>query len=132
MKKNILISFLFLTVTPYFCFSKNQTVQSMQVSFFSAPNKKAQASAQSEPDVDYWIDILQQFAELQKKRRLTLEEIMVVLQVMFFLFNNADEDHSKRIEILLNGKDKITVPYSSQIFASLNQQNTENNPSNIE
>lgn len=127
MKKNMLICTLLITAIPYFCSSKEAPMQSMQVSFFSVHNKQAQATNQSEPiDVEYCIDMLKQFADLQKKRRLTLEEMMMTLQVMMFLFSNTNDDHSKRIEILLNGKDKITVPYSAQIFAMLNQQNVEN------
>lgn len=128
MKKNILAFTLLMIAIPYFCSAKEPVIQSMQVSFFSVHNKQAQVATQSEPDVDYCVDMLKQFADLQKKRRLTLEEMMMAMQVMLFLFNNTNDDHSRRIEILLNGKDKIVVPYSAQIFAMLNQQNTEVNP----
>jgi len=119
-----------MIATPYFCFPKDPAVKSLQVSFFTVHNNQTQTTSQSEQDIDYCADVLKQLADIQKKRRLTLEEMMMSLQVMLFLFNNTNEDHSKRIEIVLNGKDKITVPYSAQIFALLNQQGSQENNQN--
>lgn len=126
-KFNAFIFAFFILTIPYICSPKEPAVQSMQVSFFSGLSKQALATSEPNQDVDYCFDMLKQFSALQKKRRLTLEEMMMTLQVMLFLFNLTTDDHSRRIEIVLNGKDKITVPYSAQIFAMLNQQQAEHN-----
>lgn len=124
MTKNIIAFGLFLASAP-FAVSKEPSLQSMQVSFFSNALKNSSLASEDSSEVEYCVDVLKKISETQKKRRLTIEEMMMAIQVMFFLFEGSGVDHSRWIEILVNGKHKINVPYSSQVFGFLHQQGSD-------
>jgi len=130
MNKNILLCLSFFISTPYVYCVKDTTTQTLQITFHSSHSKQTTISAESEQDFQYCLSILKKFSDIQKKRKLTVEEILTALQVVFFLFSN-NEDDSKRIEILMNSRDLLVLPYSSQLLGMLNQQISESDPNSI-
>jgi|GEM_PF-1351970 len=129
MNKNILLCLSILIATPYAHCAKDTTAQTLQITFHASHGKQTAMSAESEQDFQYCVNILRKLSDVQKKRKLTVEEMLTALQVVFFLFGN-NEDDAKRIEILLNSRDLLVLPYSSQLLGMLNQQISESDPSN--
>lgn len=129
MKKNIALYLSLLFATPYAYCSKDTTPQTLQISFHASHHKQSAANAEFEQDYQYCINILKKLSDTQRKRKLTVEETLTALQVIFFLFNN-NEDDSKRIEILMNSRDSLVLPYSSQLLGMLNQQISESDNTN--
>jgi len=130
MNKNILLCLSFLISAPYAYCAKDTTAQTLQITFHASHSKPATPNSESEQDFQYCMNILKKLSDIQKKRRLTIEETLTALQVVFFLFSNNDDD-SKRIEIITNSKDLLVLPYSSQLLGMLSQQTTESDTNSI-
>jgi hypothetical protein len=126
-KKNLLCTFL-----AFFAFqsilAKDNSSPSIQISFFSTHGKPA-TNSDFEHDYQYCMELLKNLSDIQKKRKLTLEEIIMALQIVVVLYNSNNNEHTKKIEILLYGKDKLILPYSSQIFELLTQQGSDTSES---
>jgi hypothetical protein len=95
-------------------------------------------SKQTQPNVinvdyhknaEFAIELLTNLAEQQEHRKLTMEELTLVIRVISFLFLQETDDYSKMLEVHLKNGKKIYVPYSAELFTSLIAQNDSNSES---
>lgn len=117
----LLLAYVTIFLSSYDVAAKNPPVKTVKASFI-LHNKGTTENTEFSEEFDYCAETLSFYSEIQKKRKLTLEEMMLVLKIILFLFNTQLDQQTKFIEIMLNDQYKIIVPYSSQIFAALTQQ----------
>ncbi len=74
--------------------------------------------------VDALMIQLEEYADIQKYRRLTMEEMMLIFQLVIHLFTATQYSFSKQLEITIQGK-KIVLPFSKEFLRSLYQLQEE-------
>ena len=128
MKKSIAL-FLFLLTTQFALFpnSKESSTPSIQIKFNSTKIKQHGASSSTSQDIQSCLELLANYAQAQEQRELTFEEMMMVMQILMFLFLQDSDDYSKKIDVVLKNGKKLALPYSSHLFASLCQQTSQQN-----
>ena len=131
MKKIIALSLCLTSLqnVPFFNFNKEEKSQSLQIKFISTQTSKTISDQAFNEDSQTCMNLLQNYAHVQKQRKLTFEEMLTAMQILMFLFLQNSDDYSKKIEVILDNGDKLTLPYSTQLFASLCQQ-TDNEDDN--
>lgn len=61
---------------------------------------------------------LEDYAEVQKHRKLTMEEMVVIFQFIIHLLTTTQNSFSKHVEIMIQGK-KIILPFSEEFLTRL-------------
>lgn len=124
----ILLSLLAIAPTVY----TKPTNQSIQVNFSSLHRSLSGIEFDAaEDDFQYCMNALTSFADIQKKRKLTVEETLNALKIIIFIFQQYEDD-AKKIDIKLNNTTTLALPYSSTLFLELlyQMQNMEQSDSN--
>ncbi|MCX5923954.1 MAG: hypothetical protein NTZ68_00815 [Candidatus Dependentiae bacterium] len=103
---------------------KDNTRQKIQLTFVSHQKRMSQDIA-SQKNFEYCFEILQNFASIQKQRKLTLEEMVTAMHALMFLYLSENDDYSKQIEVLLSGDTKLILPYSQELLIALCSKNEQ-------
>ncbi len=136
MKKILFFIFSFISLPIYSLFGLTQAPKKpdtdVKVVF------KSEETAPFITNLDYYdgakfsVELLQNLAEQQEHRKLTMEEMSLALRVISFLFLQETEDYNKCLEISFKNGKKLYLPYSYQLFAILMQNNDSSNDSQKE
>jgi hypothetical protein len=124
MKRFYIILIALVTSSSFFA-NKNNSLNSIKMTFSIAKNSQTWGADILDKDVQDCINYLKQLSEIQKKRTLTLEEITLGLHAAIFIISAEYEYHSGQIHITLNEKDKITFPFSSETLINLLAQSAQ-------
>ena len=125
MKKCIaLMLCLWFTSSSLLYSNKESQTPTIQIKFSSTKIKQSSSNSSNE-DMQSCLELLSNYAMLQEQRALTFEEMMIIMQILMFLFLQDTDDYSKKIDIALKNGKKITLPYSAQLFASVCQQGNQ-------
>lgn len=92
----------------------------IQANFVAQEGKDAQVNAANQESLAAIYELLEFYAQLGQHRKLTMEEMDAVMQVLVLLFLDSSLNFSRQVEIMLPSGSKITLPFSSQMFAALN------------
>lgn len=112
MKKGLfcILFFVFsLTISVQFVEAKSEGFK-IVVEFNPMDEEKSKELIQHV--ITYFIE----YAELQKKRKLTLEEYNMIAEMIVFLLILDDANCSRHIKITLRQGKQLQLPYSSTIF----------------
>jgi len=120
------IYIILFSIVSYSSFFANTTsLSSLKMTFSISKNSQVWGSDIVEKDVQDCINYLKQLSDIQKKRKLTLEEITLGLHATIFILSSEYEYHSGQINVVLNEKDKITFPFSSEVLMNLLAQSVQ-------
>jgi hypothetical protein len=120
--KKVTIALLFLSAgsAQSFFFTKPDAVSTdIAVKFISKKTDQVVTDPSYVENAKSCIEILQDFAQQQENRELTVEEIMIALKIIIFLFLQETNDYSKSIVIQLKNGKKIELPYSQELFEQM-------------
>lgn len=114
-------SLISLQVCPFFGMnSKKEEINTdIKVSFKSEKTASLVSNFEYHEDVKFAIELLQNLADQQEHRKLTIEEMRLIFRIISFLFLQETDDYSKGIEIMFKNGKKLQVPYSAEFFATL-------------
>jgi hypothetical protein len=124
MKKLYLFLVSMMTFSSFFA-ANNTSLSSIKMTFAIAKNAQTWGSDIVEKDVQDCINYLKQLADVQKKRKLTLEEITLALHAAIYILSAEYEYHSGQITIAINEKEKLTLPFSSETLLNLLAQSAQ-------
>ena len=98
---------------------KTEVCTDVKVSFKSEKAVAVLTNFEYYENAKFALELLQNLAEQQEHRKLTIEEMTLALRVLSFLFLQETDDYNKSIEINLKNGKKISLPYSVELFANL-------------
>ncbi len=132
MKKLYILVFSFISLQSQ-CFfnwsttkAKKEVCTDIKVSFKSEKTVPIISNFDYHENAQLAVELLQNLAEQQQHRKLTIEEMALAIRVISFLFLQEADDYSKGIEIHLKNGAKITLPYSLELCAMLLAQSNSN------
>lgn len=127
MKKIIALSFCLMATESrsFFNFNTEEKSNTIQIKITSTQSSKVISDQDFHKDSQACMELLQNYAKVQKQRKLTFEEMLTIMQVVMFLFLQNSNDYSKKIELILNDGEKLALPYSVQLFAALFEQTSD-------
>lgn len=105
--------------------SQDQSLSSIKMAFALKKNPKIWGADIVAKEIQECISYLKKLSKIQEKRDLTLEEITLGLQAAIYIFSSEYEQHSGQIHIIINEKEKIVLPFSSEALISLLTQSIE-------
>lgn len=130
MKKLLIIACcIFSTQTSPF-FNKKENIPLVKITFSSVQTNTHSNDTNLKEEIGQCKKLLNYYSNVQKTRKLTFEEMRLVMQVIMFLFFQESIDYSNQVDITLENGNTIKLPYSTQMFAALCQQNNNENEHN--
>lgn len=112
------ISFLFLLIT-CISFLNYGSYDSIKMSLILNKNKEEWGNGIINKEVAEYIKTLKKLSEVQKKRKLTIEELNFAYYAFIHIFTELYENYSSKIIISINDKDNLNLPFSSDILINL-------------
>lgn len=106
-------------------FGKKENSPLVKITFSSTRTNSHISDINLKEEIGQCKKLLNHYSTVQKTRKLTFEEMRVVMQVIMYLFFQESIDYSNRVDITLENGNSITLPYSAQMFAALCQQNND-------
>ncbi len=125
MKKNIVALTVAMITASSFCFLNSKDPNLLQVTFAIKNNQTSQANAQLDQNLKYIFEIFKSLADTQKKRNLTIEEMIMIIQFTSFLYTDLQNNYSQHIEIKFDGN-VIKLPFSQELLLALSKQSIQN------
>ncbi|MBI2344828.1 hypothetical protein HYV10_02015 [Candidatus Dependentiae bacterium] len=117
MKKFYLSIFLLLTATTSFI--KAESYNTIKMSLILNKSKDTWAISELNQNLAEYIESLKKLSEIQKKRKLTIEELNYAYYAFIYIFTTLHEDYSGKIAISINDKDTLSLPFSTEILINL-------------
>jgi hypothetical protein len=125
MKKLFLVFCCIFSTHISSLFGKKENSPLVKITFSSIRTNNQITDINLKEEIGQCKKLLNHYSTVQKARKLTFEEMRLVMQVIMFLFFQESIDYSNRVDITLENGNTITLPYSAQMFAALCQQNND-------
>jgi hypothetical protein len=103
---------------------KDTARQKIQLTFVSQQKRMSQDFV-SQKNFERCFEILNDFASIQKQRKLTLEEMVTAMHALMFLYLSDNDDYSKQIEVFFSQDTKLVLPYSQELLIALCSKNEQ-------
>lgn len=120
-KKLALFCFFSAIFSIAFLNSKEPSTPTVQIKFSSTKIANSIPDVNEQEQIEYFLVLLKNYSRLQEQRKLTLEEMIFIVQILIFLFVQDSDNYSKKIEVAIKGGQKIVLPYSSELLTGLAQ-----------
>lgn len=98
---------------------KPESCNSVKMSLVLNKNKEQWGTDILNKDLNEYINALKKLAEIQKKRKLTIEELNFAYCAFIYIFTALHEDYAGKIVISVNDKDTLNLPFSVDILINL-------------